>query len=158
MPACRVSSLHVTPLWPSALFSHEHLELGPVQSQAQGPARCSWPTRHRSPHKCKRAHQLEFHAQEKALEIIQLLKDWCFFRSSDKPPPIKNTQMTLFFPQRLRVVLWCGSLRLLVLEWRNELSKYMSACLYVCMYAEISTQVLYCKDGTDYIISKDTTE
>lgn len=63
------------PLWPSALFSRRHLELGPVRAKLRAQLAAPGPHATRSPHKCKRAHQREFHAQGKALEIIQLLKD-----------------------------------------------------------------------------------
>lgn len=56
---------------PSALFSLRRLELGMVKAKLAAPG----PHATRSPHKCKCVHQLEYHAQEKALEIIQLLKE-----------------------------------------------------------------------------------
>ena len=62
-------------LWshPSALCALQPRASG--AGNGQGKARCSCPHATRSPHKCKRVYQLEFHAQEKALEIIQLLKE-----------------------------------------------------------------------------------
>lgn len=63
------------PHWPSALFSRRRQELGPGRAKLRAKLTAPGPHATRSPHKCKRVHQLEFHAQEKALEIIQLLKD-----------------------------------------------------------------------------------